>query len=196
VRVTLGIRQLPKAPVARIAVQDVPSARIDAELNELIINEPLDSAGRDIGPHFPVLQLPPTDEVQFVCLQVHRTISTTARGGMGPFGTTNSRAPPLVRPPCRKPSFVRNTGEAIPPPPADAGNLMTVNVSAGRPKLIVGRCASCLALRPATSSAATALAASLRCSDLPVPRSLCVTQMRLQAPSLLQVALLALASPA
>ena len=73
----------------------------------------------------------------------------TASAGIGPFGITNSRAPPAVRPPPTKPGSVRKTGEATP----DRGVANSITLNPVGLSAIVSRCAICFELSPAMSDA-------------------------------------------
>src|SRR5690606_2496082 len=93
---------------------------------------------------------PRTADFCFARTNLHgSTLLITAPSGTGPFGMTNSRAPPAVRPPPTKPGFDLSTGDAT--PSAGLGNSITVKL---RLCGIVSRSATCAGFIPAMSSAA------------------------------------------
>src|SRR5690625_139102 len=150
--VALWIGYLPIGTFLWISVKSAPVVTIHCDLLEVRFRKPLDSITSRILNHRAICCLGPFPDntiLTLVWLFVHRTTLVCASGGTGELGTTNSRAPPAVRPFPMNPGSALLTGEATPGGVRNSMILNPVGLCG-----IVNRSAICEAPRPLMSRGA------------------------------------------
>ena len=162
--IALRVGALPKPPVARIPKQRAPSSDLRADSDELegVRRELIYALTDRVALHASCADGPAADKLCFIGPKVRSRVThlptslTVASGGTGPFGTTNSLAPPLVTPPPTNPGSERRIGLAT--PSTGAANSITVKLELSG---IPSRRESSRASSPTMSSAAVTKTSTL-----------------------------------